>query len=183
MSKSITPNEVLNFWFSERVKPLWFKKSDEFDREIKQRFIATYQLAQTGELNSWRDRSFNLLSLIIILDQFPRNMFRNTAQAFATDAQAVALTKYALNHNYPQDLTLEQQIFLYMPLMHSENKADQALSVELFQALGKEDNLNFAIQHQAVIDRFGRFPHRNQILGRESTPAEKEFLTQPGSSF
>jgi uncharacterized protein (DUF924 family) len=110
-------------------------------------------------------------------------MFRNTAQAFATDAQAVALTKYALSHNYPQKLTIEQQIFLYMPLMHSENKADQALSVELFQELGKEDNLDFAIKHQAVIDRFGRFLHRNQILSRESTQAEAEFLTQPGSSF
>ncbi|MEO0013221.1 MAG: hypothetical protein RLZZ535_1610, partial [Cyanobacteriota bacterium] len=97
--------------------------------------------------------------------------------------QAVDLTKYALSHNYPQELAAEQQIFLYMPLMHSENKADQALSVELFRALGKEDNLNFAIKHQAVIDRFGRFPHRNQILGRESTQAEAEFLTQPGSSF
>ena len=183
MSKSITPDDVLNFWFSERVKPLWFKKSDEFDREIKQRFLDTYQLAKTGELTSWRDRSVDLLALIIILDQFPRNMFRNTAQAFATDAQAVALTKYALSNNYPQELAVEQQIFLYMPLMHSENKADQALSVELFRALGKEDNLDFAIKHQAVIDRFGRFLHRNQILGRESTQAEAEFLTQPGSSF
>jgi uncharacterized protein (DUF924 family) len=183
MSKSTTSDDVLEFWFLERVKPLWFKKSDEFDREIKQRFFDTYQLAKTGELTSWRDRSLALLSLIIILDQFPRNMFRNTAQAFATDAQAVDLTKYALSNNYAQDLAKEQQTFLYMPLMHSENKADQALSVELFRALGKEDNLNFAIRHQDVVNRFGRFPHRNQILGRESTQAEQEFLTQPGSSF
>lgn len=183
MSKTTTPDEVLNFWFSEQVKPLWFKKSDEFDREIKQRFLNIYQLAQTGELTSWRDRSDDLLALIIIFDQFPRNMFRNTAQAFATDAQALDLTKYALSNNYPQDLAAEQQVFLYMPLMHSENEADQALSVELFRALGKEDNLNFAIKHQDVINRFGRFPHRNQILGRESTQAEAEFLIQPGSSF
>lgn len=183
MNKTTTPDEVLNFWFSERVKPLWFKKNDEFDREIKQRFINIYQVAQAGALASWRDRSDDLLALILILDQFPRNMFRNTAQAFATDAQALDLTKYALSKNYAQDLTAEQQAFLYMPLMHSENKLDQALSVELFQALGKEDNLKFAIKHQEIINRFGRFPHRNEILGRESTTDEREFLNQPGSSF
>jgi uncharacterized protein (DUF924 family) len=183
MSKSTTSDDVLTFWFSEQVKPLWFKKSDEFDRQIKQRFFDTYQLAKTGGLISWRDRSNDLLALIIILDQFPRNMFRNTAQAFATDVQALDLTKYALSNKYAQDLAKEQQAFLYMPLMHSENKADQVLSVELFRALGKEDNLKFAIKHQDVVNRFGRFPHRNQILGRESTQAEQEFLTQPGSSF
>ncbi len=183
MSKTATSNEVLNFWFSEGVKPLWFKKSDEFDREIKQRFINIYQLAQTGALASWRDRSEDLLALIIIFDQFPRNMFRHTAQTFATDALALDLAKYALSNNYPQDLAAEQQAFLYMPLMHSENKLDQALSVELFQALGTEDYLKFAIKHQEIINRFGRFPHRNKILGRESTTDEREFLNQPGSNF
>ena len=183
MSKTTTPDEILNFWFSERVKSLWFKKSDEFDREIKQRFINIYQLAQTGALTSWRDRSNDLLALIIIFDQFSRNMFRHTAQAFATDAQALDLTKYALSNKYPQDLAAEQQAFLYMPLMHSENKLDQALSVKLVQALGKEDNRKFALKHQEMSNRFGRFPHRNQILGRESTTDEREFLNQPGSSF
>lgn len=183
MSRSTTPNDVLNFWFSERVKPLWFKKSDEFDREIKQKFIDTYQLAKTGALDSWRNRAADTLALIIVLDQFPRNMFRNTAQAFATDNMAVELTKYAVSNNYQQDLTIEQQVFLYMPLMHSESRVDQALCVELLEELGKKDNLKYAIKHQEVINRFGRFPHRNCILGRESTLAEKEFLTQPGSSF
>ena len=151
-----------------------------------------------------------------MLDQFPRNIFRNTSQAFVTDKQAVELTKYAVNNNYQQNLSPEEQVFLYMPLMHSENRKDQAKCVELFTKLGKEDNPKFAIKHREIIDRFlngafaptlqssfeavasvsvlgetpktalyrfGRFPHRNEILGRESTPQETEFLTQPGSSF
>ena len=183
MSKATTPENIIDFWFSERVKPLWFKKSAEFDREIRQRFSDLYQLAKTGALNNWRDCAPDALALIIILDQFPRNMFRNKPQAFATDGMAVELTKHAIANNYQQSLTIEQQVFLYMPLMHSESKADQALCIELFEELGKEDNLKFAIKHQEIIDRFGRFPHRNQVLGRESTVAEREFLTQPGSSF
>ena len=183
MSKSTTADDVLSFWFDENIKPLWFKKSKEFDREVKEKFIVLYQLAKTGALNSWQNQATDILALIIVLDQFPRNMFRNSDRAFATDSMAVELTKYAVNHNYQQDLTAEQQAFLYMPLMHSESSADQALCVELFEKLGREDNLKFAIKHQEIINRFKRFPHRNQILGRDSTAAEREFLTQPGSSF
>ena len=183
MSKLTTPDDVLNFWFSERVKPLWFKKSADFDREIKQRFLDTYQRAEAGILNDWRDDPRDLLALIIVLDQFPRNLFRNTALAFATDKQAVELTKYAVNNNYQQNLSPEELAFLYMPLMHSENKQDQKKCVELFTELGREDNLKFAIEHRDIIDRFDRFPHRNEILGRQSTPEEQKFLTQPGSSF
>ncbi|MGB5633562.1 MAG: DUF924 family protein [Waterburya sp.] len=176
-------SEVLNFWFDERVKPQWFKKSEEFDREIKERFESMYRYAKTGELDRWRNVPHSTLALIIILDQFPRNMYRQTPQAFATDAKAIKLTKYAIANNYQQSMTTEQQVFLYMPLMHSEHKTDQELCVKLFTKLGKEDNLKFARKHQEIIDRFGRFPHRNQILGRESTPEEREFLIQPGSSF
>ena len=183
MSKPTTPDDVLNFWFSERVKPLWFKKSLEFDREIKQRFLDIYQLAKTGALADWRHSSKDILALIIVLDQFPRNMFRNTPQAFATDDRAVELTKYALNNNYQQKRSPEERAFLYMPLMHSENEQDQKKCVELFTKLGRKDNLKFAIKHREIIDRFGRFPHRNEILGRESTDREKEFLTRSGSSF
>lgn len=176
-------SEVLDFWFSTRVKSLWFKKSQEFDREIQQTFEPLYNQAKTEKLSDWCTTAHSALALIIVLDQFPRNMYRQTPQAFATDTQAVELTKYALQQNYQQSLTSEQQAFLYMPLMHSEDQEDQALCVELFTKLGKEDNLKFALKHQEIIDRFGRFPHRNQILGRELTPAEKEFLTQSGSSF
>ena len=183
MSTLTTPEDILNFWFSQKVKPLWFKKSVDFDRGIKQRFLNTYQLAKTGALDSWRSDSRGILALIIVLDQFPRNMFRNTSQAFATDKIAVELTKYAVSKNYQQDLLPAEQVFLYMPLMHSENKQDKNKCVALFTELGIKDNLKFAIKHQQIIDRFDRFPHRNQILGRESTSEEKEFLTQPGSSF
>ncbi|MGL6340155.1 MAG: DUF924 family protein, partial [Waterburya sp.] len=180
-----------NFWFDPEVKPFWFKKNQDFDHTIKQRFLNIYQQAIAegvakpiaGALNHWRNNARGTLALIIILDQFPRNMFRNTPQAFATDEQAAELTKYALRHNYEKNLSIEEQAFLYMPLMHSETHTDQAQCVELFTKLGKEDNLKFAFKHQEVIARFGRFPDRNQILGRESTTAEQEFLTQPGSSF
>lgn len=175
--------DILNFWFSPAVKPFWFKKSSKFDQEIKQRFHNIYQQAATGSLNSWRNQPNDTLALIIILDQFARNMFRNTPQAFATDPQALELTKYALEHNYQPKLSLDQQAFLYMPLMHSEEIDDQADCVELFSQLGTGNYLEFALKHQAIIDRFGRFPHRNQILDRKSTPEETSFLSQPGSSF
>lgn len=175
--------EILDFWFSARSKPLWFKKSSEFDREIKRRFGDRYRQAAGGILNNWCNDPHEILALIILLDQFPRNMFRNLPQAFATDSQAVELTKYAVEHNYQKNLSTDERAFLYMPLMHSENEPEQAQCVRLFQELGKEDNLKFAIKHKQIIDRFGRFPHRNQILSRKSTPEEAEFLTQPGSSF
>lgn len=183
MNQPANPQDITDFWFSDQTKPLWFKKSSDFDREVKRRFLDVYYQAAAGELNHWRDLATNALALIIVLDQFPRNMFRNHPRAFATDEQAVALTKYALERNYQQNLSVEEQAFLFMPLMHSEDKQDQRQCVELFRELGKEDNLKFAIKHQKIIDRFGRFPHRNQILGRESTLEEQEFITQPGSSF
>lgn len=183
MNKFHTPDDVLSFWFSEKVKPLWFKQDPEFDQEISQRFFDAYQLASAGKLDNWHQNPGSILALIILLDQFPRNMFRHNAQAFATDRQAVELTQYALAKNYEQELSTEKKVFLYMPLMHSEDFEHQTRSVELFQQLGKENNLKFAIKHQEIVARFGRFPHRNNILGRESTSAEKEFLTQPGSTF
>ena len=176
-------SEVLYFWFSDSTKPLWFKKSDEFDLKIRRRFLDLYQQAAAGILNDWRKEPRSILALIIVLDQFPRNMFRNLPQAFATDSQAVELTKYAVKNNYQKSLSPDEQAFLYMPLMHSENKEEQARCVRLFEELGKEDNLKFAIKHQEIIDRFDRFPHRNKILGRKSTPEEERFLAQPGSSF
>ena len=176
-------SEVIDFWFSDRVKPLWFKKKESFDREIQERFEPMYLEAKQGKLDKWGNVPHSALALIILLDQFPRNMYRQTPQAFATDDKAVEMAKYAISNNYQQSLTREQEVFLYMPLMHSESKTDQALCVELFAQLGKEDNLKFARKHQEIIDRFNRFPHRNEILGRESTNAEQRFLTRSGSSF
>ncbi len=159
MSKLNTPDAVLDFWFSESVKPLWFKKSAKFDWEINQRFINTYQLAKIGALNEWRDVPQNILALVIVLEQFPRNMFRDTPQAFATDAQAVELAEHASPKIFG-GLCQEQQTFLYMPLMHSENKTDQAKCVELFTNLGKEDNqiqlFSAQILHQKYSNRHSK---------------------------
>ena len=175
--------EVIDFWFDERVKPLWFKKKESFDREIQTRFEPMHLAAKQGKLDDWLNIPHSALALIILLDQFPRNMYRHTPQAFATDDRAVEITKQAIALNHGQSLTQEQEVFLYMPLMHSESKSDQALCVERFTKLGKDDNLKFARKHQEIIARFDRFPHRNEILGRESTEAEREFLSTPGSSF
>ena len=177
------PEDVLDFWFSPKVKPLWFKKSEEFDAEIRQHFLSLYQQAANGILNQWREDTHHILALIVVLDQFSRNIFRNLPQAFTTDLQAVELTKYAVNNNYQQNLFIDEQTFLYMPLMHSEQKEYQEQCVHLFGELGKEDSLKFALRHKEIIDHFGRFPHRNQILSRKSTLEEKDFLTQPGSGF
>lgn len=178
-----TARNILDFWFDESVEPMWFKKDAAFDRQVEENFLDTYELAARGGLANWKDRPKETLALIILLDQFPRNMFRNSSRAFATDKLAVELTKYAISRNFDADLSIKERIFLYMPLMHSERLEDQEKAIEVYTQLGKEDNLEYALKHKEIIDRFGRFPHRNKILGRESTAAEKLFLSQPGSSF
>ncbi|MGB3494457.1 MAG: DUF924 family protein [Elainellaceae cyanobacterium] len=190
-------SSVLTFWFGdpsvENVsygvrKNLWFRKDESTDREIRDRFFDTYERAGSGQLHDWRLTCEGRLALTIVCDQFPRNMFRGTAQAFATDPFARALVKEAIALGDDQALPAEQRVFLYMPLEHSENLDDQGKSVALFQALAEAnpdlaDTYDYALRHQAVIARFGRFPHRNAALGRVSTAEEIEFLQQPGSSF
>jgi uncharacterized protein (DUF924 family) len=178
-----TAKEVLDFWFSEEVKPLWFKKSLEFDRKIYHNFFSTYELAAVNQLKDWQKTAEGTLALAIVLDQFPRNMFRNLARAFATDHLARELARFALQQNYDTVLSAEERVFLYIPFMHSENIEDQQLAVKLYRNLGKENNLQYAIQHKEIIERFGRFPHRNVVLKRNSTEEEILFLAQPGSSF
>ena len=189
--------EVLMFWFGQpgseaatysQRRKLWFGKAPEVDRQIIDRFQRLYQQAALGELDAWQQTPLGCLALLVLLDQFPRNMFRGTPQAFATDPQALALAKQAIDQGFDQQLEPIQRIFFYLPLEHSENADDQARSIERYQklcAIAPElaDTVDYAIRHQKVIDRFGRFPHRNVILGRESTLAEIEFLKQPGSSF
>ena len=134
-----------------------------------------------------QDSPENCLALILLLDQFPRNMFRGTPQAFATDSTALATAEYAVNHNFDRELLTVQKSFIYLPFQHSENLENQQKSVELFSQLSGEPDsdslIEYALQHLVIIERFGRFPHRNQILGRETTPEEAEFLKQPGSGF
>jgi len=187
-------NEVLDFWFGRshspefgKVQKKWFKKDADFDAEVRSRFRQQYELAACGQLDSWQDSPDNCLALILLLDQFPRNMFRGTPQAFATDSKALAIAEYAVNNKFDRELLTVQKWFIYLPFEHSENLEKQQKSVELFRQLsGDTDStsvIEYAMQHLEIIQRFGRFPHRNQILGRETTPEEAEFLKQPGSGF
>lgn len=189
--------EVLEFWFGsppispslyEQRRKLWFSKKPEFDRQIYDRFYTLYEQAAAGALDHWQRLPLSNLALILVLDQFPRNMFRNTPRAFATDDSARQTTHVAIEQGFDRALAPVQRLFTYLPLEHSENLDEQNQSVQLVQALVAvhpelSDCLDYAQRHQAVIARFGRFPHRNRILGRETTPEEAEFLKQPGSSF
>lgn len=173
--------EVLGFWFGELTPEQWFKKDDGVDRAIKSRFAALYESLAASPPVTTDART--ALAAAIVLDQFPRNMFRGSPQAFASDARALALANAAVDAGLDQKLAPHERTFLYLPFEHSEDAAMQARSVALFTALGNANQLDYAIRHKVIIDRFGRFPHRNAILGRASTPEEIAFLKEPGSSF
>jgi uncharacterized protein (DUF924 family) len=188
--------EILRFWFgtppnqaryAERRK-LWFSKNPELDQEIRDRFMAVYEQAASGKLEHWQQAPDRCLALLIVLDQFSRNMFRNSPRSFAADAKALLIAKTAIARGLDQQLEPVQRIFMYLPLEHSENLEDQLQSVKYFRDLAAidpelSDVSDYAVRHYDVIKRFGRFPHRNAILGRETTPEEALFLQQPGSSF
>ncbi len=175
--------DIIKFWFGEIEPDSWWKKDEAFDQQIRERFSAIYQQAANCELFEWRQDALGWLAEIIILDQFPRNMFRDKAQAFATDKLAVILVQEAVANQVDRELTAPQKSFLYMPLMHSESTLIHETALELYNQPGLEFNLDFEKKHKAIIDRFGRYPHRNAILGRESTDEEVEFLAGPESSF
>lgn len=172
----VSPQEILDFWFSEQVEAHWFVRSDDLDTQIKQRFGEIYALAASGGLSEWKEDAPSTLALIITLDQFPRNMFRGSPQAFATDALACDLSKYALDKGFDQNVDSKARQFFYLPLMHSENLADQERCVKLYEGLGNDFALGFAKEHRDIVKEFGRFPHRNTVLGRKHTPEETEFL-------
>lgn len=195
-SDAATPeraSEVLGFWFGEledgvaRPRGAWFERDDGFDAEISTRFRSDYERAAAGELDEWLDTPRGALALAVILDQFPRNLFRGSAKSFETDARARSVARAALDRGHDAHISPVERWFLYLPFEHSEDLEDQRLSVRLFGALGDDaDSRNvydYAVRHMEIIERFGRFPHRNAALGRESTPEEAEFLGQPGSSF
>lgn len=187
--------EILTFWFGEvrdepsyfeEYAPRWFVQNTDFDRQIVQRFQADYELAAQGQLTHWTETARGGVALILVLDQFPRNMFRNDPRAFATDPLARQIAEQMIAAELDQQLCLVERYFVYVPFMHSENRAHQQRSVMLFQKLAEERayfDTSYAVRHQEVIDRFGRFPHRNSVLGRASTSEELEFLKQFGSSF
>lgn len=182
-SVQATPDEILDFWFRELTPKQWWVKSDELDRLIETRFGALHQAAERCELFGWRETVWGRLAEVIVLDQFSRNLYRGQAHAFANDALALGLAQTAVADGADRELEATQRTFLYLPYMHSESLLIHAQAVKLFSQPGMENNLAFELRHQEIIERFGRYPHRNAALGRISTPEEIEFLKTPGSSF
>jgi uncharacterized protein (DUF924 family) len=185
---------VLDFWFGTGTSGVrgisrkeWFRKDVAFDDEIRRRFLPLYERAATGELAHWENDACECLALIVVLDQFPRNMFRGSGRAFAADHLARAATAHAVEHGYDRDLLPVERMFVYLPLEHSELLVDQERCLALMKQLAPYPETGdlhvWAEKHRVIIERFGRFPHRNAALGRESTPQELEFLEQPGSGF
>jgi len=168
--------DLIDFWFSDETSQYWFNSTEAFDRQLVDTYADTWQQAKQGELDDWQRTATGSLALVIVLDQFPLNMFRGTAKCFATEAQSRAVARNAIEKAYDREIAADQKSFMYMPFMHSENLNDQALSVELFSQPGLDNNLRFAKHHYEIVERFGRFPHRNKILGRESSEAEIKYL-------
>ena len=189
-----SPQEVLGFWFGREgeegygeFREAWFNRDPEFDREIRDRFEPVYEQAAAGRLDHWKSEARSCLALIVVLDQFPRNMYRGDARMYAADEKAREAARHAVEHAYDRELSPYGRLFIYLPFEHSEELDDQRLSVELFRGLatemGSEDLLGYAVRHLEIVERFGRFPHRNEILGRRTTPEETKFLSGPDSSF
>jgi len=177
------PLQILHFWFTELTPKQHFAKDVALDDAIRTRFGATLEAAAKCELFAWRATAEGRLAEIIVLDQFSRNVYRDTPRAFAQDPLALALAQELVALGLDGGLPLAQRIFAYMPCMHSESALVHTQAVTLFSQPGMEDNLDFELRHQAIITRFGRYPHRNAILGRTSTAEELAFLSEPGSSF
>ena len=175
----MTAQDVLGFWFGADPKA-WFEKNPAFDAEIRARFLPLYERAARGELKAWLENAESSLALVILLDQFPRNLFRGSARAFATDALAREAARTLVERGWDRNMSPEQRTFVYLPFEHSESLADQELSMRLFEG---NPNFEWARKHWEIIRRFGRFPHRNAALGRASTPEELAFLKEPGSNF
>ena len=190
------PNEalhILHFWFGASAlqapeqRKEWFNKSTKFDEAITKHFLSVYQRGVAGELESWRAAAGSALAYVLLFDQFPRNMFRGRTDAFATDAKALSCAKAAVAADFDDEVPPLARVFFYLPFEHSERMLDQRYSLKLFGRLaahpGMETFVDYAKRHYAVVERFGRFPHRNDMLGRPGTVEELGFLKQPGSSF
>jgi len=175
------PAEIVSFW-RQAGPDKWFAADEDFDRTIRSRFLAVHEAATRGELAAFEDSAVGALALLILLDQFPRNMFRHSARAFATDHAARAIADRALARGFDQETEATMRPFFYLPFMHSELLADQDRSLRLYQAFGEPGQLKFAETHRDIIVKFRRFPHRNRALGRETTPAERRFLDDGGFS-
>jgi len=202
MTTTATAEEVLDFWFAGAAcdavqaaarKRLWFEASAEFDDAVRRRFLTTVEAAAVGRLDGWLERAHSTLALVLILDQFPRNIWRGKAEAFAHDSPALRAARHGVEAGYLAALSPVETAFLIMPYQHSESLVHQRESVRLYEQLLRaappewhpllEENLSFARQHLALIERFGRFPHRNRVLGRTSTPEEERYLATGGATF
>jgi uncharacterized protein (DUF924 family) len=179
----INSESVLQFWFHEITPAQWWKVDAALDRLITDRFGDLHNQAICAELFAWRSTAKGRLAEVIVLDQFSRNIYRGTRRAFEADTLALALSQEAVAAKADTELTQEERSFLYMPYMHSESKHIHVVAERLFRENAPKGNHDFELRHKAIIDRFGRYPHRNVMLGRESTPEELVFLTEPGSSF
>lgn len=182
-AESVSFNDVLKFWFDDLSPSDWFNSNPTLDATIRDKFQDTLESASAGELHDWRHDAEGALAEIIVLDQFSRNIYRGTHRAFAQDGMALALAQEAIVKGFDQNLETHKASFFYTPFMHSESSAIHERAIELYQRPGLEAHFDFEKQHKAIIDRFGRYPHRNEALGREPTPEEEEFLKEPGSSF
>eukprot|EP00013_Stygamoeba_regulata_P026697 CAMPEP_0177648708 /NCGR_PEP_ID=MMETSP0447-20121125/10972_1 /TAXON_ID=0 /ORGANISM="Stygamoeba regulata, Strain BSH-02190019" /LENGTH=187 /DNA_ID=CAMNT_0019151367 /DNA_START=271 /DNA_END=834 /DNA_ORIENTATION=- len=180
---SVGPDEVLSFWFGELKPQNWFARSDTVDADIRSRFGATLEQASRGELSSWRNTAKGRLAEIIVLDQFSRNLHRGSAKAFSSDGMALVLAQEAIRAGAEAELSAKEKQFLYMPFEHSESAVIHEEAVKLFSQPGLEGILPWDLKHKEIIDRFGRYPHRNEVLGRVSTQEEIDFLKTPNSSF
>ncbi len=175
--------EIIAFWFAELEPKQWWEKDEAFDLMIQTRFGKFHNQAKASELFHWRETALGSLAEVIILDQFSRNIYREKPESFACDSMALALAQFTISKGWDNDLSDVQRVFLYMPFMHSESRLIHIEAIKLFKSLGIQSNVDFEYQHKAIIDRFGRYPHRNQILGRQSTEDEIEFLKKPNSGF
>lgn len=173
------PEAILSFWFAEENKSAWFNSTEETDQAIRTAFEATYISARDGKLQHWLETAQGCLALVILFDQFPLNMYRGKTESFATEQKARDVAEHAIGKGFDQTLSAEEKSFLYMPYMHSESLADQDKSIELFTAADLSNNIRFAHHHRDIVARYGRFPHRNEILGRINTPEEEEYLASP----
>ncbi len=180
-----TKYEILHFWFEEVQPQQWFQAGPDLDALIAEKFLATYEMAKDGLCDSWASDEDGALALCILLDQFPRSMFRGKPEAFATDRKALLIVKEAISKGFDQILEPVKRGFLYVPFQHSEELRDQNRSVELMEAMGDDNpaGYDYALRHRVVIEKFGRFPHRNEVLGRTSTTEELEHLKEHPSGF
>jgi len=176
MKSIINPKNIIKFWYSPVVQKLWYKSTPEFDQQILETYQTLWKQATQGELDRWQDTVEGCQALAIVLVQFPLNMFRGKALSFSSEQKAVEVSRGAIERGYDKLISKDQLVFLYVPLMHSEVLADQELSLQLFKAAGLKNNIRFAIHHRDLIKEFGRFPHRNALLGRQSTLQEIAYL-------